>query len=99
MRNANEVYSQLVAEQLSRARRSTVSLVGYVVIATGAYAYADIFHYDSDGIYFALAFVVWGLGYLLLVRLLQASAAKGEITRGGIGGYFVLGLLISMRLS
>ena len=85
-------------EQAHIAKQSLLALGGYVVLATAIYSIVDIFFYDSDGLYFVSSIVVWGLGYMLLVVLMQATAAEGERHEGGLGGYFVLGLLAGIAI-
>lgn len=81
------------AEVLRIGRQGATALAGYVAISSASYSIADAFFYDSDGLYLVLSIVVWGLGYALLVLLMQGSARYEEGPRGGIGGYFGLGIV------
>ena len=88
----------LFAEQSRIAKAASVALAAYVLIASATYAIVDIFFYESDALYLVSSILVWGLGFVLLVQLMQASAPAGEAHRGGIGGYFGLSLISSFAI-
>ena len=85
-------------EQVRIARDSAIPLIAYVAVSSAVYSVVDAFYFDSDGLYFFTPFLVWGLGYVLLVKLMQASARYAEGPKGGIGGYFALGLVASLAI-
>lgn len=85
-------------EQARIARQSASPLLAYLVVSAAIYSVVDIFYYESGGLYFFSAFLVWGLGYALLIKLMQASARNGEAPKGGIGGYFALGVVASLAI-
>ncbi len=98
MSTAPAAEQTLYDEQVSIARESAVPLIAYIAVSSAVYSVVDAFYFDSDGLYFFTAFLVWGLGYVLLVKLMQASARYAEGPMGGIGGYFALGLVASIAI-
>lgn len=81
---------RLAAAQSRIARSAALWLGAYVACSTGIYTAIDVWYYDSDAAYLISAFVVWFLGYLLLVGLMRASHPDRLSGAGGIGGYFAL---------
>ena len=67
-------------------------ILGYMVLDSAPITYLDIYYYDQDVAYAWAGFLSWGMGYFLLLLVMQQGGlfSKGKIS--GIGTYFALGL-------
>ena len=90
--------SEIFDAQLGLAKRGALYLCGYIVLSTLVYSVVDIFFFSDDSLLFGSSIVVWALGYLLLVKLISASAPGTDSQKGGAGGYFGLGIVYGLAV-
>lgn len=85
-------------EQIRIAQSGVTYLVGYIAVSAAAYSVVDILFFEEDALYFFSSVFVWAVGYVLLVMLMRCSAPNRELLRGGIGGYFGLGIISNFAI-
>ncbi len=92
-------WESLSSEQLRLLNASRLSILGYIILVTGAYWCLDMYAWESDRIYVLLGFLVWGLGYFLFLSIMQRGGYLVDGKATGIGTYFALSVAIGVPVA
>jgi hypothetical protein len=97
--SAQTFLRKLSREQRRLALSGRWFLLGYVCLTAGIYVVVDIYFYDQAMAEIWAAFLVWALGYLLLLGLMQKGGNLTGGRAGGVGTYFVLSLATGIPIA
>lgn len=87
---------ELNVEQKRLAWSSWPMIAAYIVVSTVAYAYLDLYAYESHALYGLVGVLMWGAGYFLFLTVMQRGGYLATGKKTGIGTYFALSVGISI---
>ncbi|MCK0128623.1 hypothetical protein [Erythrobacter sp. F6033] len=92
----SDALSFLASEQVRLLQSGVGWLAAYVLIYLVGYSTLDLLLLESDGLYLVFSIVTWGLGFALMVKLMQHNGNLPNGIATGIGTYFGLSLIVGI---
>ncbi len=96
---SSEFLAALNREQKRLVLLAWPYVLGFIILASVPPIYLNLYYYELDSLYLLAGFLIWAMGYLLTLLLLQRGGFLPAGERGGIGTYFVLGLATGVLIA
>lgn len=94
--------TRLKQEQLRLASAGRNWILAYVIATSALYVIVDVYFYEENSINVLASILVWGAGYVLFIKTLDAGGYLHGGIKTGIGTYFALaifmGILVALGL-
>lgn len=94
-----EFFGTLMAEQRKLVRKASAFLAAYILISTILYVLLDVYAHEKDSLYGLAGLLIWGLGYIMFLGVMQKGGLTTQGTKTGIGTYFALGIAIGIPVT